>query len=91
MGKNVTLANRLKRLEQRLPPPRMDPTPRAIMLGMLLSVPEIHALRDLALAQERRGEPINVTAEMRDILQRRELLKEEMERESKPAKLQGAI
>ena len=49
MGKNVTLANRLKRLEQRLPPPRMDLTPLAIMLGMVLTKAEIHELRDLRL------------------------------------------
>ena len=90
MGKNVTLANRLKRLEQRLPPPRMDFTPLAIKLGMTLSGPEIHAFRDFFLARQR-GEPIQQTPELVDILRRAVAVQKEVEQEFKPKKLLGEV
>jgi hypothetical protein len=90
MGKNVTLANRLKRLEQRLPPPRMDPTPRAIRLGMVLTKPEILAFRDFILARQR-GEPVQETPELLDILRRVVAVQKEVEQDSKPKKLQGEV
>jgi hypothetical protein len=57
---------------------------------MVPSKPELLALRDLRLAWER-GEPLEDTAEMRDILRRVAALQKEMERESKPKKLQGEV
>ena len=90
MGKNVTLANRLKRLEQRLPPPLRYPDPFFIRLGMMLTKPEILAFRDFILARQR-GEPVQETPELLDILRRVVALNQEMEQESKPKKLQGEV
>ena len=78
MGKNVTLANRLKRLEQRLPPPPPDPV--VTLLAMVFTKTELRSLLDHALAKER-GELVEDTGEIRDIRRRGAARFKEMENE----------